>query len=658
MRPGSLVHRAGMRNKDISSVVLVASATALLLSALHVLFPLSYGYADEHGNDAAGVMVVAVFAAPLLLTAVRSFAARRAALFVTVCGLAGWRLAVPFFEPIPLAVAVFGAIAGLSALTLALITARSDVSRRAAAAGLLVGGACDVALRSSFLTWEPAWQQGVAAFVVGASIGAAAVAAAAAALAFSAKQRPEISGDWRTGAGVAIGAVLAVEVLFLMSPGFVSSSAGVSLPVAVAVALAGVGLGLGTLACGDRIPRLGDLGTVTAAGALTVIAYLLPAASGSIVVVLTLAGQVAAAVLLGAATRPGPASSWRPALGFAFGWLTFAVTLLLYQVSFDQPLPFDNRWVATVAAVLSVLAVSRRTLAPPAILKPAAPSPGASRARRAAAVGAIALAGAVAVPSALALTNDYATRPPSPVGQLRIVEWNVRQAVTVEGQLDPEAFAQELERGGRPDVVVLAEVGRGWPVSGDLDLASWLSRRLRLRYVWGGGADGQFGNLVLSRVPMSNTRVIRLPVAGSAQGRSLVRTELELGSGPRLTLLATHLQHQNNPDAIAARRQELEVILREWKGVPRTVLAGDFNPRQGDPPAYPPRQPGQFEEVRTLLDGGFTTTQDLAACTQPTSNRNCSDYIFVTPDLIEDPVTVPDVVLSDHRPVITTIRVP
>ena len=65
----------------------------------------------------------------------------------------------------------------------------------------------------------------------------------------------------------------------------------------------------------------------------------------------------------------------------------------------------------------------------------------------------------------------------------------------------------------------------------------------------------------------------------------------------------------------------------------------------------------RFEEIRVLLDAGFVTTQDLDACTAPTSNRNCSDYVLATPDLEVGPVAVLATDLSDHRPLVTTIAV-
>jgi hypothetical protein len=60
-----------------------------------------------------------------------------------------------------------------------------------------------------------------------------------------------------------------------------------------------------------------------------------------------------------------------------------------------------------------------------------------------------------------------------------------------------------------------------------------------------------------------------------------------------------------------------------------------MNPIQGDPPAYPERHPASFAEVKLLLDGGFTTAAKLDTCAVSTSGRNCSDYVFVSPDLKE-----------------------
>jgi endonuclease/exonuclease/phosphatase family metal-dependent hydrolase len=64
------------------------------------------------------------------------------------------------------------------------------------------------------------------------------------------------------------------------------------------------------------------------------------------------------------------------------------------------------------------------------------------------------------------------------------VQWNVHQAVDLDAKLDPEGVASAIAAQGRVDVVVLNEVGRGWPLTGQLDLATWLSRRFDLPFLW------------------------------------------------------------------------------------------------------------------------------------------------------------------------------
>jgi endonuclease/exonuclease/phosphatase family metal-dependent hydrolase len=95
--------------------------------------------------------------------------------------------------------------------------------------------------------------------------------------------------------------------------------------------------------------------------------------------------------------------------------------------------------------------------------------------------------------------------------------------------------------------------------------------------------------------------------------------------------------------------------IKHWNGSPRTILAGDLNPMQGDPPEYPPRVPGLFVEIRALLDAGFTTAGELDACTRPTTARNCSDFILVSPDLGQRSLEVADL-FGDHRLLVTDVH--
>ncbi len=632
--------------RTVSSPVLVALTAVLTLESFRVLFPVMYGQADTRGNGAAAAMVLAVFAAGFLVPVARRLAGSGVALAASVGALAVWRLAIPHFGHVPLPLAVFGAVAALLATTLVL-TEELPGGAEVTGLALFAGLGLDVAIRASFATWDPVWQSGPLAVAFGAVLAAALGFALVGVL--CSKRRGPGPAVTTVGGGVAVGALLALEVLFLLSPGFVASSAAISLPWSALVVLSGTALAVGSFAGTWQVRSRGI--AISAGVVLAGVSFVLPAISGWTVVAAVLAAQAASGAALAAAFAPAtPRPHFRGELGLAAGWLILAVAVLLYQLHFDQPLPFGNRWVIAAAGALAALAAFRPRR-PAADTTPRLPV-------RPAALAAAALVGVgVCVASGLAATGIGGTAAPAPGASLRVVEWNIRQAVTTgQGNLDPRKVASVLSEGGTPDIVVLPEAARGWPLSGDLDLGAWLSRRLDLPFVWGPAAGNQFGTLVLSRLPIIESSVDDLPVAGRAQDRSIVRAELEVAGGEPLILLATHLQHRNDESAMAARMRQIDLIIREWSGARRTLLVGDLNPRQGDPPDYPVRRPGEFEEIRAFLDGGFTTAHDLAACSEPTSGRNCTDFVLVSPDLHQE-VSVPtEDGAFDHRPVMSTIR--
>ncbi len=65
------------------------------------------------------------------------------------------------------------------------------------------------------------------------------------------------------------------------------------------------------------------------------------------------------------------------------------------------------------------------------------------------------------------------------------MSYNVHLGIDSDGQLDLEQVAPVVD-GEHPDVVTLQEVVRGWPGAGGIDLAQWLSHRLRMSYVYAG----------------------------------------------------------------------------------------------------------------------------------------------------------------------------
>jgi len=619
--------------------LLAALTLVVTLESFRLLFPSLYGLKERTGLLSVLIAFVAVAFTPLLTPLLaRALGPRRAVVaFALLLGV--WRLVVQLFDPVSVVMAAAGSILGLTALSLILSCPVAGGTWRGP--GLIAGLALDIILCGAFGTWEPAWQAGIVPLAVAAGLAAALVVSAAVAYGTWVTAPTGLASAPPFSGGVAVGAVVALEVLFLANSAFVAAAGGLALSWAVAVAAAGAAVALG--ACVLAV-RWGIVPAAVAVIVLVAAGLLLPTASGWLVLAAVLVAQVGAGIVVARALVPAGSGPTRAGIGLALGWLLGLVVILLFQLSFDSPLPVDSRYLTALLGLLAALALISSTAAhgEPVPRRPWLLVSGATIV--AGVLVAVALAATASSPALVAAADDT----------VRVVQWNVRYGVDEDGQLDPEAIADAVEAQGEVDLVVLNEVARGWPLSGQLDLATWLSRRLALNAVWGEAASPQAGNLVLSRYPVAASEVVALPKAGRSMGRSLVSAVLERGEGETVEVLATHLQHRNDPASMEARLEEIDRILEHWDEAPTTVLVGDLNPKQGDPPEYPVRRPGEFEEIAILLEAGFTTAANLEACDPPTSNDNCSDYILVGPDLTQESLAVADL-FGDHRMIVADI---
>jgi endonuclease/exonuclease/phosphatase family metal-dependent hydrolase len=256
--------------------------------------------------------------------------------------------------------------------------------------------------------------------------------------------------------------------------------------------------------------------------------------------------------------------------------------------------------------------------------------------------GAISLAGAVLFVG-LTIGEPDTTVAATARTSLRVVTFNPHEAVTRDGQLDLDAFGDTVQR-LRPDVLVVEEAGRGWQLSAGVDLAEWGKRRLGMPYVWGPAADHQFGNVVFSRVPVLDARVVPLPRAKGTMRRSAVVARVGPIAGEPITVVGVHLQNGGDAAGRESRSAEIRALARALPHEPRrTVIAGDLNSDPGS------------AELHALLDLGFETRQPTERCTLTTSNDNCSDWILVTPDLEQRRLEVLPFDAFDHRPVIADV---
>jgi endonuclease/exonuclease/phosphatase family metal-dependent hydrolase len=379
-----------------------------------------------------------------------------------------------------------------------------------------------------------------------------------------------------------------------------------------------------------------------AAAVLIAVAYFLPWAEGWAAVGGVLVAQALASAALGTTLGRGldplaveSAGTWRTAVAVALGGASFVVLAFLYQISFDDSLPFPRAVVPAAAAGLLALGAVRRDQV----------GDGERPGMRALIVPLAALA---LVPVGLVLGQPNPEPAAGSGHSFRLLDYNIHSAVDEHGQLDLQGLARTISA-QHPDVVVLQEVARGWIIAGTADEVEWLSVRLGMPYAWAPAADEEFGNLVLSRLPLLHAEAVPLPYGVGPQQRSYLRVALDAGKGRTLTLIATHLQ--DAPETSTRRNQILALLGAEGSSAP-TLIVGDMNSQPTEP------------DIRLFTSSGLVSAQDVtghgaeSTATNPRFSGDRVDWIFGTRDLTFYAFRVVRATISDHLPLAVSVRLP
>ena len=479
--------------------VAVALSWFVLSECIRILFPLLYHVRETTGAAVTIVIALIVFLAPALAGPLSRSMGLPRAFLSSVVVLAIGRVAMGLMHPIPLWLAGVATAFGLVAITLEI--AAGWMRGAPLVAAVFVGLSADAAVRGAFQTWDAIWHASVLSAAVGFAIGVGLLTSA------------WVVGrlDWEpvdaSGAGaVAIGPFLLLELLFLQNPAFAASATGLAMPVAVALVLFGDVLAIASVASARGIGVERAIASILVVGGTAVLAI---AGGAPVAIALPVTQASAATLLVCALTRGGghaEGAVGQSGLAAALGLALFVGLAFAYQIQIDDPLPIPRPvWPLAGAALLALAAVH-----PPEAERGRVPWP----------AGLVPLVGLAIVPGALALSGHVTPQAPVGRGPVILLDWNVHSAVNADGQIDPDAIASVIEA-QHADIVVLQEVGRGWPIGGELDLAQWLARRLGMSYAWSPAADDQFGNLVLSHFPIEDASAADSPVRGRAAAPQL-----------------------------------------------------------------------------------------------------------------------------------------
>ena len=255
--------------------------------------------------------------------------------------------------------------------------------------------------------------------------------------------------------------------------------------------------------------------------------------------------------------------------------------------------------------------------------------------------------------------------PDRPSVPVRVATFNTHHGVGTDGRHDLPRLATVLAATDA-DMICLQEVDRHFgDRSEDVDQALLLSRALDMQLAWGPAIDEpgpkgkprrQYGNALLSRLPVLVSDVHPLPGAG--EPRSALRTMVELDGGA-LWVTTTHLSG-GEPKRRAAQVKALVELHTE--PMETGVVVGDFNTGPDAPELEPLRE--RFSDAWLLAEerddqAGWRFWHAGHGDTFPAGGPDRRiDQVWVSEGVAVAAARVLDADgVSDHHPLLVDLRV-
>lgn len=251
---------------------------------------------------------------------------------------------------------------------------------------------------------------------------------------------------------------------------------------------------------------------------------------------------------------------------------------------------------------------------------------------------------------------------------LRVLSYNIHHGRGVDDQLSLDRIAKVIRRAD-PDLIALQEVDQGCGRSDRIFQTQELERLTGYYGIFGKAIDfdgGQYGQAILSRWPVKESTVHRLPneqqANGSMREQRIVLEAIVQSDLGTIRFMGTHLDHskedlrQQQAQAIDRLLDTLAIdsdatVLKRVKPM-ATVLAGDLN----DGPDS--LTLGVFQK-RWQVEPKISSA-DLASYPSQAPKARI-DYVMVIGDQalsLESFEVLSESVASDHRPVLGVLVTP
>ncbi|MCC6943330.1 MAG: endonuclease/exonuclease/phosphatase family protein [Thermomicrobiales bacterium] len=619
-----------MSGFELGMIVLSGTATLFFLQAFRLFVPYLVFEIDQSQRQQLAAIGGAVFGLAFLGALLYRLAGGRIALWLAVALLLVARLGMQFTEQ-PGARWMLGATAVIAWSWMLIVFLPNGGNQLSLGIGFAF--VADLIIRALRGTVDLPWMPDLASHVVTIVIGVGAVLAAWAVNTSERLDIPE-AGFVPSLRYAGIGPGIALWLITAGNIGFAEVQGALGVPVAFGLLALGTIVALAVqLGISARWPiRLDNRLRAMTPGllsAMAVIVWQFDASRWLNVLALPLfAFAVSAATMRAAlATPPGKQHGrWRSGITLTLGLLMQTAFVFLY---FARSGPI---WLMLApVAVLALAPLAGRLPQPETRFL----LPGLERGIAAVALVAIVAFGWLFVTATGPGTSSAGS------GTVTVMDFNIQEGFSTDDIWSLETTAKTIEAHD-PDIVFLQEITRGWLVMSSVDQVRWLADRLDMHYVYAGNShDGLWGNAILSRFPIASERSTVFGTTDNLR-RGAVAVEVTTGSG-NLLVIATHLD--NPRKATAVRLEQIQELITFWGGAKPAIIGGDFNADPGS------------EEWQAMIDAGFVDAAGADPATTSEDERRI-DYLWLTPDLAIDSYTVPDVRVSDHRPVVVTVSKP
>ena len=636
-------------NAQPAYLLSIILTTMLGIQLLRSLLPYFQSLLIERlawGTIQVGLFALAVFLLAFLAGPLNRFFGGSLMVLITGFMIGLSRLAAQLWSGDPIGKMIF-TLTGVVAFILFLPTAVGFVvgskSKSGAnlALGLLAGLALDLALNGLFYTYDLIWQRGLWPTVI---VVLLVISQWWAVFSLLRQETQANTADTSFGQALSwsiIGPFLFLQLLVFSNIAWANTSTGWPFPAAFFWLLLAHVLGLVVWQFPFSFGRI----ILAAAWIAALTTGLLIAMGRSETVLMAfylLSGQIAlSGTLVGVLSYLGSAGSKEGlrniSLAGGISMVLMVVLFFAYYAAYDLPLPFSNQVLPLAALFLTALFGMAAMLnfwkygngAVQFALQPMT----------------AVVAATLLIPIILWFTQAEPVSPTTGNTPLRVMTYNIHFGTNPRGQLDLEALAQVIEA-ENPDVVGLQEVSRGWLINGSVDMLVWLANRLEMNLFFGPATDAQWGNGVLTKLPVIEQTYHALPTDDLLLRRGFIHSRLVGKDGREFDLINTHYHHLADGGDI--RQMQSQTILDYVQGMSPAIIMGDLNAEHG------------LAEIDMIVGGGYGDVLDLTGVepghTSPVPNPSRRiDYIFITPDLQASSAVVPDFEASDHLPIAVSL---